>query len=239
NNESEALRSWNNALDRIKHLKAYRMPSHYQPSTFNEQTLYDSLRHLELQCKERIGILEALRRSREDISPSVAISAPATTTTANVDGSSRARAGTAPNTPGPQTSGVLDSRQAQGAEGYYGSPAQRSRQNSAPSTAHNSFYSQPQQQTHLTTPCCSATTKSSCSAPTTSQTPFAYPSRNQILQQRKHGQHQATTPSHNPKAIVQQWQVRIGLTLRIRQSQQERSSGCFSSGWASLELDIS
>ncbi|KAF2481964.1 P-loop containing nucleoside triphosphate hydrolase protein [Neohortaea acidophila] len=64
NNESEALRAWRNALDQIYYHNAYKMPSNYQPRSETEKALHDSLRSMELQCKERVDLLEALRKSR-------------------------------------------------------------------------------------------------------------------------------------------------------------------------------
>ncbi|KAK4540896.1 hypothetical protein LTR36_008838 [Oleoguttula mirabilis] len=64
NNESEALRAWRNALDHIYYHNAYKMPSGYSPRTETERALQDSLRAMELQCKERVDLLEALRKSR-------------------------------------------------------------------------------------------------------------------------------------------------------------------------------
>ncbi|KAK5172724.1 uncharacterized protein LTR77_002844 [Saxophila tyrrhenica] len=64
NNEPEALRAWRNALDQIYYHNAYKLPSSYQPRTETEKALQDSLRSMELQCKERVDLLEALRKSR-------------------------------------------------------------------------------------------------------------------------------------------------------------------------------
>lgn len=66
-NEAEALRSWKSALDGITYFKAYKLPFNYQPKSETEKALYDSLRQLEDQCKERVDLLEALRISRQDI----------------------------------------------------------------------------------------------------------------------------------------------------------------------------
>ncbi|KAK3708178.1 hypothetical protein LTR37_011682 [Vermiconidia calcicola] len=66
NNESEALRAWRNALDQIYYHNAYKIPSSYQPRTETEKALYDSLRSMELQCKERVDLLDALRKSRRE-----------------------------------------------------------------------------------------------------------------------------------------------------------------------------
>lgn len=66
NIESEALRAWKTALDQIYYHNAYRVPSNYRPRTETEKALHESLRQLELQCKERVDLLEALKQSRED-----------------------------------------------------------------------------------------------------------------------------------------------------------------------------
>ncbi|KAL8841328.1 MAG: hypothetical protein Q9170_000958 [Blastenia crenularia] len=66
NNEAEALRSWRSALDQIYYHNAYRVPPNYRPKTETEKALQDSLRDMEMQCKERVDILEALRRSRTE-----------------------------------------------------------------------------------------------------------------------------------------------------------------------------
>ncbi|KAI9816592.1 MAG: hypothetical protein M1827_001724 [Pycnora praestabilis] len=64
NNEAEALRSWRSALDQIYYHNAYRVPPNYRPKSETEKALQDSLRNMELQCKERVDLLEALRESR-------------------------------------------------------------------------------------------------------------------------------------------------------------------------------
>lgn len=66
NNEAEALRSWRNALDQIYYHNAYKMPSGYAPRSETEKALQDSLRAMEAQCKERVDLLDALRKSREE-----------------------------------------------------------------------------------------------------------------------------------------------------------------------------
>ena len=66
NNESEALRSWRNALDQIYYHNAYRMPTGWRPRSETEKALQESLRQMEMQCKERVDLLEALRQSREE-----------------------------------------------------------------------------------------------------------------------------------------------------------------------------
>lgn len=42
------------------------MPSNYSPKSETEKALFDSLRSMELQCKERVDLLEALKNSREE-----------------------------------------------------------------------------------------------------------------------------------------------------------------------------
>ncbi|KAK0750405.1 P-loop containing nucleoside triphosphate hydrolase protein [Schizothecium vesticola] len=65
-NEPEAMRCWRQALDQISDRYASgRIASDFAPSTETEKALVDSLRRLELQCKERIDLLEALRLSRQ------------------------------------------------------------------------------------------------------------------------------------------------------------------------------
>lgn len=66
NNESEALRSWRSALDQIYYHNAYRVPPNFQPKSETERALQESLRNMELQCKERVDLLEALRKSRKE-----------------------------------------------------------------------------------------------------------------------------------------------------------------------------
>ena len=66
NNEAEALRSWRSALDQIYYHNAYRVPPNYKPKSETEKALQDSLRDMEMQCKERVELLEALRKSRDE-----------------------------------------------------------------------------------------------------------------------------------------------------------------------------
>ncbi|PBP26152.1 AAA family ATPase [Diplocarpon rosae] len=65
-NESEALRSWRSALDQIYYHNAYRVPAGYIPRSETEKALKDSLRDMEMQCKERVDLLEALKQSRQE-----------------------------------------------------------------------------------------------------------------------------------------------------------------------------
>lgn len=65
-NEDEAMRCWKLALDQIYDHHANRVIPNYTPRSETEKALVDSLRQLELQCKERIDLLEALRLSRQE-----------------------------------------------------------------------------------------------------------------------------------------------------------------------------
>ncbi|KAH8819685.1 AAA family ATPase-like protein [Xylogone sp. PMI_703] len=65
-NEAEALRSWRAALDQIYYHNAYKVPQGYVPKTETERALKDSLRDMEMQCKERVDLLEALKLSRQE-----------------------------------------------------------------------------------------------------------------------------------------------------------------------------
>ncbi|RDW77282.1 putative SAP1 [Coleophoma cylindrospora] len=65
-NEAEALRSWRSALDQIYYHNAYKVPAGYVPKSETEKALKDSLRDMEMQCKERVDLLEALRISRQE-----------------------------------------------------------------------------------------------------------------------------------------------------------------------------
>lgn len=67
NNEDEALRSWRSALETIYYHNAYRVPSNYTPKNETEKALQDSIRDLELQCRERVDLLSALRESRKEV----------------------------------------------------------------------------------------------------------------------------------------------------------------------------
>ena len=62
----EALRSWRSALDQIYYHNAYRVPAGYMPRSETEKALKESLRDMELQCKERVDLLEALKQSRQE-----------------------------------------------------------------------------------------------------------------------------------------------------------------------------
>ncbi|KAF3899614.1 Vacuolar sorting protein 4b [Trichophyton interdigitale] len=66
NNESEALRTWKAALDALYYHNAHKVPSTYIPKNDIERGLQDSLRELELQCKERVTLLETPRESRKE-----------------------------------------------------------------------------------------------------------------------------------------------------------------------------
>ncbi|PQK10701.1 hypothetical protein BB8028_0002g10200 [Beauveria bassiana] len=64
--ETEALRHWRNALALIYEHNATKVNPGYGPQTDTEKALVDALRELELQCKERLDLLEALKASRDD-----------------------------------------------------------------------------------------------------------------------------------------------------------------------------
>ncbi|CAI7568383.1 unnamed protein product [Penicillium glandicola] len=66
NNEEEALRSWRSALEVIYHHNARRVPSNYTPKSETERALQDSIRALEVQCRERVDLLSALQASRKE-----------------------------------------------------------------------------------------------------------------------------------------------------------------------------
>ncbi|KAF7529253.1 hypothetical protein PCG10_007963 [Penicillium crustosum] len=66
NNEEEALRSWRSALETIYHHNARRVPSNYTPKSETEKALQDSIRALEIQCRERVDLLGALQASRRE-----------------------------------------------------------------------------------------------------------------------------------------------------------------------------
>ncbi|PKY07350.1 AAA-domain-containing protein [Aspergillus campestris IBT 28561] len=79
NNEDEALKSWRSALEAIYCHNAYRAPSKYTPKNETERALQESLRQLELQCRERVDLIEALRESRKDSSSAPTRRSPAAT----------------------------------------------------------------------------------------------------------------------------------------------------------------
>lgn len=68
--EKEATLCWKNALDQIRLGTAHKKHNDQAPKSETERTLVESLRELEIQCKERLDILEALRLSRQDLSSS-------------------------------------------------------------------------------------------------------------------------------------------------------------------------
>ncbi|MCJ1294269.1 hypothetical protein MMC34_005827 [Xylographa carneopallida] len=67
NNEADALKSWQSALDKIYYHNAYRVPPNYRPASETDKALQDSLHDMELQCKERVDLLTTLRQSRMEI----------------------------------------------------------------------------------------------------------------------------------------------------------------------------
>ena len=66
NNETEALRSWREALDQIYYHNAYKLPANYKPKNQTEKALQDSLRDMELQCKERVDLFDTIKNSRDE-----------------------------------------------------------------------------------------------------------------------------------------------------------------------------
>ncbi|EGY19090.1 SAP1 [Verticillium dahliae VdLs.17] len=60
------MRCWRNALDEILSHHSSKVLPNYTPRSETEAALVDSLLQLELQCKERIDLLEALRMSRQE-----------------------------------------------------------------------------------------------------------------------------------------------------------------------------
>ncbi|KAK4194607.1 putative ATPase of the AAA+ class [Triangularia verruculosa] len=68
-NEDEAMRCWRQALEQIYDPHANRILPNFNPRSETEKALVESLRQLELQCKERIDLLEALRLSRLSAPP--------------------------------------------------------------------------------------------------------------------------------------------------------------------------
>ncbi|KAI0467247.1 P-loop containing nucleoside triphosphate hydrolase protein [Xylaria cf. heliscus] len=65
--EKEATLCWKNALDQIRIGTANKKHNDRAPKSETERTLVQSLKELEVQCKERIDLLEALRLSRQDL----------------------------------------------------------------------------------------------------------------------------------------------------------------------------
>lgn len=60
------MRCWKSALSNIYDHNANKVPSTYDPRSETEKALIESLKKLEIQCKERIDLLEALRMSRQE-----------------------------------------------------------------------------------------------------------------------------------------------------------------------------
>ncbi|KAH8169048.1 ATPase family associated with various cellular activities (AAA) domain-containing protein [Sarocladium implicatum] len=65
-NEIESMRHWKGALEQIYDYNANKALPAYVPRSDTEKALSDALKELELQCKERIDLLEALRVSRQE-----------------------------------------------------------------------------------------------------------------------------------------------------------------------------
>ncbi|KAK5070484.1 hypothetical protein LTR64_000155 [Lithohypha guttulata] len=66
NNETEALRSWREALAHIYQHNATRASSAWYPKTGTERSLMNALNEMENQCKERVDLLTALKDSRTE-----------------------------------------------------------------------------------------------------------------------------------------------------------------------------
>ncbi|KHO01113.1 AAA family ATPase [Metarhizium album ARSEF 1941] len=64
--ELEALRHWRHGLEQIYEHQATKAIPGYEPQTDTEKALVEALNQLELQCKERLDLLEALRVSRQE-----------------------------------------------------------------------------------------------------------------------------------------------------------------------------
>lgn len=60
------MRSWRSALETIYHHNARRVPSNYTPKSETEKALQNAIRALEVQCRERVDLLGALRASRKE-----------------------------------------------------------------------------------------------------------------------------------------------------------------------------
>ncbi|KAI0864664.1 P-loop containing nucleoside triphosphate hydrolase protein [Xylaria cubensis] len=88
--EKEATLCWKNALEQIQIGTANKKYNDRAPKSETERTLIKSLNELEVQCKERIDLLEALRLSRQDL----------TTTNAPDPGTEQEGRGDSPPQPG-------------------------------------------------------------------------------------------------------------------------------------------
>lgn len=60
------MRHWRQALQQIYDHHANKAIPGYGPQSDTEKALFEAIKQLELQCKERIDLLEALRASRQD-----------------------------------------------------------------------------------------------------------------------------------------------------------------------------
>src|SRR5204863_4413816 len=52
--------------NQIHHHNTHLVPSNYQAKSYTEKALQDSIREMEMQCKERIELLETSKLSREE-----------------------------------------------------------------------------------------------------------------------------------------------------------------------------
>ncbi|KAJ5679709.1 hypothetical protein N7462_007953 [Penicillium macrosclerotiorum] len=100
NNEEEALRSWRSALETIYHHNARRVPPNYTPKSETEKALQDSIRALEVQCRERVDLLQALRDSRKESAEANGTKEPATLVKGKYVAAMNASASSSNNHPG-------------------------------------------------------------------------------------------------------------------------------------------
>ncbi|RYP06320.1 hypothetical protein DL765_009536 [Monosporascus sp. GIB2] len=94
-NEKEAMACWKGALDQIRQNPVNKRLPDNAPRSETERALLDSISQLEVQCKERIDLLEALRISRED-GPSLRATPSAPGMEAAANGSSSPSCGNKP-----------------------------------------------------------------------------------------------------------------------------------------------
>ncbi|KAK2612152.1 hypothetical protein QQS21_001882 [Conoideocrella luteorostrata] len=85
--EVEATRHWKHALEQIYEHRATKATPGYGPQNDTEKALTEALKQLELQCKERIDLLEALRVSRREGSPSIPTTKASKSPTRNMNSS--------------------------------------------------------------------------------------------------------------------------------------------------------
>ncbi|PHH76866.1 hypothetical protein CDD83_4207 [Cordyceps sp. RAO-2017] len=69
-NEAEAVRHWRCALGQIRGHHGLTQDHSSEPQTDAQKALADAIWELELQCRDRLDLFEALRQSREQMTPS-------------------------------------------------------------------------------------------------------------------------------------------------------------------------